>query len=47
MDIQTGKNAGIRTILVQTGQAGQDGKYDAMPDYIAENLLAAVTYILG
>ena len=47
MDIQTGKNAGIRTILVQTGQAGQDGKYDAMPEYIAENLLAAVTYILG
>lgn len=45
-DIQTGKNAGMRTILVQTGEAGQDGKYDSQPDYIAENLLAAVTHIL-
>lgn len=46
-DIQTGKNAGMRTILVQTGEAGKDGKYDAAPDYIAENLLAAVIHILG
>lgn len=46
MDIQTGKNAGMRTILVQTGEAGKDGKYDVHPDFIAENLLKAVEYIL-
>lgn len=45
-DIQTGINAGMRTILVQTGLAGKDGKYTAEPDYIAENLLAAVGHIL-
>ena len=47
MDIQTGINAGARTVLVQTGLAGEDGKYDVRPDYVAENLLKAVEYILG
>lgn len=47
VDIQTGKNAGMKTILVQTGEAGKDGKYDVKPDYIAENLLYAVQHILG
>ncbi len=46
MDIQTGKNAGTNTILVKTGEAGMDGKYDVQPDYIAENLLDAVNMIL-
>lgn len=45
-DIQTGKNAGVKTILVLTGQAGTDGKYDATPDMIAENLLEAVNNII-
>lgn len=47
MDIQTGKNAGMGTILVQTGEAGKDGKYDVKPDYVAHDLIDAVTYILG
>ena len=47
MDIQTGKNAGMKTILLRTGEAGTDGKYQAKPDYIAENLLSAINYILG
>lgn len=47
MDIQTGKNAGMKTILVQTGEAGKDGKYGADPDYIAANLVDAVVHILG
>lgn len=46
MDIQTGINAGMKTVLVQTGEAGRDAKYDVQPDYIAENLLVAVNYIL-
>lgn len=46
VDIQTGKNAGMKTVLVQTGEAGRDGRYLVDPDYTAENLLAAVSLIL-
>lgn len=46
-DIQLGRNAGIKTILVHTGQAGQDGKYDVCADMEAEDLLEAVRMILG
>lgn len=45
MDIQTGKNAGCKTILVKTGMKGEDGKYDVTPDYTAMNLLDAVDII--
>jgi len=45
-DIMTGKNARIRTILVKTGEAGKDNKYDVTPEYIADNLLDAVNFIL-
>ncbi len=46
MDIQTGYNAGMRTILVQTGEAGQDGKYSVNPDYTAKNLDEAINIVL-
>lgn len=46
MDIQTGKNAGIRTALVLTGDAGKDGKYDVTPDLICKDLGQAVEMIL-
>lgn len=46
-DIQLGKNAGIRTVLVHTGQAGMDGKYDVRADFEAGNLLEAVKKILA
>lgn len=45
-DIQTGINAGMKTILVKTGEAGKDRKYDVMPDYEAENLSDAVDIII-
>lgn len=45
-DIQTGKNAGMGTILVQTGEDGKDEKYRVSPDYVAMDLMDAVTYIL-
>ena len=32
VDVQTGKNAGMHTALVKTGEAGKDGKYDAVPE---------------
>lgn len=44
-DVQTGKNAGMKTILVQTGEAGLDGKYVVQADYIAKDLLAAIDFI--
>lgn len=46
MDIQTGKNAGMKTVLVQTGEAGVDGKYDVQPNYAAVDVMAAVDFIL-
>jgi D,D-heptose 1,7-bisphosphate phosphatase len=46
MDILTGRNAGTRTILVLTGAAGEDGKYQATPDFVCENLPDAVDVIL-
>lgn len=46
IDIQTGKNAGLKTILVLTGEAGTDGKYNVQPDIKAKDILEAVTIIL-
>lgn len=46
MDIQTGKNAGLKTVLVLTGEAGKDMKYDVRPDLICMDLLEAVERIL-
>ena len=45
MDIQTGINAGTKTVLVKTGEAGKDGKFKAEPDFEAESLLEAVKLI--
>lgn len=47
VDIQTGKNAGTKTILLSTGQGGQDGKYNVCPDYKVKGLLEAVQIILN
>lgn len=47
VDIQTGKNAGCRTALVMTGEAGKDGKFDVKADIESENLLEAVKKILA
>ena len=46
VDIQTGKNAGLRTVLVLTGQAGGDKKYDAVPDMVVRNLEEAAARII-
>lgn len=45
-DIQTGRNAGLKTILVLTGEGGQDKKYNVKPDYICENLYKAIELIV-
>jgi histidinol-phosphate phosphatase family protein len=46
-DLETGKNAGVKTILVHTGQGGQDGKFKAAPKITANNLLDAVRLLLA
>lgn len=46
-DIQTGINAGLKTVLVHTGVGGADGKYDVKADYETQDLLEAVRLILG
>ncbi len=46
VDIQTGINAGVKTVLVKTGQAGTDKKYDVKADFEVDSLLEAVKIIL-
>jgi histidinol-phosphate phosphatase family protein len=46
-DVQTGRNARLRTVLLSTGQAGRDGKYDTQADLYADCLSAAVRAILA
>lgn len=46
VDVKTGKNAGLRTALVLTGDAGKDGKYEEVPDLKCENLLETIKKIL-
>jgi histidinol-phosphate phosphatase family protein len=44
-DIESGRRAGVKTILLRSGYAGRDGKYKVLPDYTASNLLEAVEWI--
>jgi histidinol-phosphate phosphatase family protein len=46
-DVQTAKNAGLKSILLQTGYGGKDGKHAARPDFVADNLLDAVRLLLA
>lgn len=46
-DIQTGINAGLHTMLVMTGEAGQDAKYNVQAEYFANDLVTAVKRILN
>ena len=46
IDIQTGINANMNTILLNTGEAGRDGKYNVKPDYVCNNILDAVNIII-
>jgi phosphoglycolate phosphatase-like HAD superfamily hydrolase len=44
-DLQTAKNAGLKSILVRTGYAGKDNKYPAQADHVCEALGEAVERI--
>jgi histidinol-phosphate phosphatase family protein len=45
-DIEAGRRAGTRTILLRTGYAGTDAKHAIRPDYICPDLPDAVQWIL-
>jgi len=44
-DIEAGKLAGTKNILVQTGHKGTDKKTTIEPDHIAKDFLDAVKWI--
>jgi mannose-1-phosphate guanylyltransferase/phosphomannomutase len=46
-DLQTGKNASIKTVLVGTGYAGKDLKFSDEADHVATDLTGAVNWILA
>jgi histidinol-phosphate phosphatase family protein len=46
-DIQAAHKCGIRSILLRTGMGGSDERYDAAPDYIFDDLLAAAHFVAG
>lgn len=46
VDIMTGINAGMHTVLLDTGEGGRDGKYNVKPEFSAKNLQEAVQIIL-
>ena len=46
-DVQTARNAGVKSVLVRTGHGGRDGKCSAAPDVEADNLLDAARRIVA
>jgi D,D-heptose 1,7-bisphosphate phosphatase len=46
VDIMTGINSGLHTILVRTGYAGEDMKFNCRSDFIFQDLKEAVQFIV-
>lgn len=46
LDLEMARRGGVRSILVQTGSAGGDGKFPASPDFIAADLSEAANIIV-
>jgi mannose-1-phosphate guanylyltransferase/phosphomannomutase len=47
IDVEAGRRAGTRTIGVRTGYGTRDGKIEVEPDFMCDDLSAAVRLILG
>lgn len=47
LDIKMAENARMQSILVKTGQKGEDGKYDVCPTMVANDLNDAVNKIIS
>jgi histidinol-phosphate phosphatase family protein len=46
VDVRTAHAAGVRSILMRTGEAGRDGRFPDRPDFVFHALGDAVDYIL-
>jgi histidinol-phosphate phosphatase family protein len=46
-DLETGKNAGVKTILVRTGHGGRDAKFKTAPGFTEDNLLNATHRLMA
>jgi len=46
-DVEAGRRAGLRTVLLRSGHAGVDAKHTTRPDYITPDLEDAVEWILN
>lgn len=46
-DIELARRKGLRSVLVQTGSAGQDDNYDTKPDHVATDIAAAAELIIA
>lgn len=47
IDVQTGKNAKMNTIMLETGDPNKQGKYKTEPDVICKDLLLAAQHIIN
>lgn len=47
LDVQTGINAGMKTVLLSSGDQNKADKFNCRPDYAAKDLAEAVKIILG
>jgi histidinol-phosphate phosphatase family protein len=45
-DVEAGRRAGVRTILLRSGHGGTDAKHAVRPDYTAPDLVDAIEWIL-
>jgi len=47
VDVQTAANARVKSIVLQTGHSGKDGRYSNSPDFVCSDLGAAVDLVLS
>jgi histidinol-phosphate phosphatase family protein len=45
-DVELARRAGVRSVLVATGNGGKDGRYEVRPDYVAADIAAAAELIV-
>jgi histidinol-phosphate phosphatase family protein len=46
-DLETARRAGVKSILVETGYAGKDGKFAVTPQHVSSNLLEAAKFLVA
>lgn len=46
VDVKTGENANMNTVMLRTGIGGEDRRYDVQPNIVANNLAEAIDFII-